>query len=257
MSETEFKIKTEIFEGPLELLLTLIERRKLLINDISLSRVADDFIEHVKKLGSFPMGTTAHFILIASTLLLIKSKSLLPGIELTAEEEGSIENLEARLAIYKKIRDASLHIQKRYGKKVIFLANPPKRISIIFSPNKGMTKESLLSSMKEVISSLPQKEVLPQITVKKMMSLEEMIDKLTEKIQNNLKLNFSDFAGSHEKITSSGVKHMVTKENKIMVIVSFLAMLELVKQGIVEVNQDNFSDDISIETKNVKTPNYF
>jgi len=84
-----------------------------------------------------------------------------------------------------------------------------------------------------------------------------MIDKLTQKIQNSLKLNFSDFTKNYSKTAVSGARHKVTKEEKIMVIVSFLAMLELVKQGIVEVSQDQFSDDIAIETRSVVIPNYF
>ncbi|MEK7117749.1 MAG: segregation/condensation protein A, partial [Patescibacteria group bacterium] len=85
--DTDFKVKTGDFEGPLELLLELIEKRKLHINDVSLSQVADDFIAHIKSLEEFPMNDSADFILIASTLLLIKSKSLLPTLELTEDEK--------------------------------------------------------------------------------------------------------------------------------------------------------------------------
>ena len=73
-----FTVKTQSFEGPLDLLLDLIEKRKLFINDISLVKVTDDFIAHVRQFENLPMAESAHFILVASTLLLIKSKSLLP-----------------------------------------------------------------------------------------------------------------------------------------------------------------------------------
>jgi len=82
-----FTIKTESFEGPLDLLLDLIEKRKLYISDISLAKVTDDFIEHIKNIGGIEIGESAHFILVASTLLLIKSKSLLPELALTEEEQ--------------------------------------------------------------------------------------------------------------------------------------------------------------------------
>ena len=85
---TTFKIKTEAFEGPLDLLLNLIEKRKLFINDISISKVADDYIAYIKNLNKFPIRESANFILIASTLLLIKSISLLPNLHLS-EEEGT------------------------------------------------------------------------------------------------------------------------------------------------------------------------
>jgi segregation and condensation protein A len=86
----QFKIKTQVFEGPLDLLLTLVEKKKLFINDIALSQVTDDFIAHIQNFDKLPMGDSAHFILIASTLLLIKSKSLLPALTLTEEEEEGI-----------------------------------------------------------------------------------------------------------------------------------------------------------------------
>ena len=91
-----FAIKHEKFEGPLELLLDLIEKRKLFINDIALAKVADDYVEYVKTVGDFPLSESAQFILIASTLLLIKSKSLLPNLELSEDEKGNIADLERR-----------------------------------------------------------------------------------------------------------------------------------------------------------------
>src|SRR4051812_32375972 len=104
----KFLVKHEQFEGPLDLLLSLIEKRKLFINDISLAKVADDFINHIKNFEQFPIGESANFILIASTLLLIKSKSLLPTLQLTEEEQGSIEDLETRLKIYQRIKDGGV-----------------------------------------------------------------------------------------------------------------------------------------------------
>src|SRR5210317_1605912 len=96
MEGNVFQIKTEVFEGPLDLLLQLVEKRKLFINDVSLAKVTEDYIDYVNAVERFPMADAAQFILIASTLLLLKSKSLLPSISLTDEEEESIENLERR-----------------------------------------------------------------------------------------------------------------------------------------------------------------
>ncbi|MDE2172553.1 MAG: segregation/condensation protein A, partial [Patescibacteria group bacterium] len=101
-----FTVKTQTFEGPLDLLLDLIEKRKFFISDISLAKVTDDFITHIKQFENMPMGESAHFILVASTLLLIKSKSLLPELALSVEEQGDIRDLETRLKIYKRIKEA-------------------------------------------------------------------------------------------------------------------------------------------------------
>ena len=256
MKEESYTIKTEVFEGPLDLLLSLIEKRKLFISDISLAQVADDYIEHVKRLSQFPMDMTASFILIASTLLLIKSKSLLPNLPLTLEEEGSIEDLEERLKIYKRVQEASKHLSLKFGKTIIFQKTQSRVIAPVFSPDEDITTLAMLQSMRTVISMLPKKEVLTKTVVKKIMSLEEMINTLTERVNQNLKMNFGDFAGGHGRTESQGARHTVTREEKVMIIVSFLAMLELVKQGVIEVSQQAFSDDIAMETQTLSVPHY-
>src|SRR3989344_5879114 len=112
----DFKVRVGQFEGPLELLLELIEKKKLHISDVSISQVADEFIEYIKSFETFPTADSADFILIASTLLLIKSKSLLPNLSLTEEEQGSIEDLENRLVIYKKYKELSANLEKIFCK---------------------------------------------------------------------------------------------------------------------------------------------
>lgn len=256
MDTATFTIKTEVFEGPLDLLLTLIEKRKLFISDISLAKVADDYIEYVKGLESYPIGMTAHFILIASTLLLIKSKSLLPSLALTEEEQGSIEDLEARLKLHKRFKELASGIEKIFGKKIIFSRAPNKNIPVVFSPEDDVTPANMLASARAVIASLPKKEVLPKTLVRKIISLEDMIGRLTERVESTLKTSFGDFAKTQGKTTHSGARHTVSREEKVNIIVSFLAMLELVKQGIIDVSQGNLTDDIEIETKNLGVPNY-
>jgi segregation and condensation protein A len=256
MSEEEFKIKTEGFEGPLDVLLSLIEKRKFLINDISLAKVADDYIAYVQSLSQFPIAGSANFILIASTLLLIKSKSLLPTLTLTEEEAGSIEDLEERLKLYKKYKELSAHIAERFGKNIIYTKNPSKNIPVVFSPEKEMNGRDLLLAIKRVIQSLPKKEILPKAVVKKMISLEEMIERLTERVQTSLRMNFAEFAKTQGKSENTGARHIVDKGERVNIIVSFLAMLELIKQGVIEATQESHEDDISIETKNLGVPTY-
>src|SRR4051794_29176459 len=99
-------VKTPVYEGPLDLLLELIEKRKLLINDISLAAVTDEYIAKINSLSELPVGETADFIALAATLLLIKSRSLLPTLALSGEEERDIKELEYRLAVYQILKDA-------------------------------------------------------------------------------------------------------------------------------------------------------
>jgi len=238
-----FQVKTLSFEGPLDLLLDLIEKRKLFINDISLAKVTDDFISHIQQFENLPMGESAHFILIASTLLLIKSKSLLPDLNLTEEEKGDMQDLETRLKIYKRIKESSIFVQKLFGGDMIFSQSHARPVSPVFAPDAEFTLEKSLFLLQDLINRLPKKEKLPQVVVDKVISLEDMIGTLTKRIQGALKMSFKTFAGEH-------------KENKVNFIVSFLAMLELVKQGIVHVTQESNFGDIQMETKNVGVPRY-
>jgi segregation and condensation protein A len=256
MDTIEYKVKTQVFEGPLDVLLSLIEKRKLFINDISLAKVADDYINYVKTLSEFPVDTTAHFILIASTLLLIKSKSLLPTLPLSLEEEASIDDLEHRLKLYKRFKELSQYVSKKFGKEIIFPRLPNKNIPVVFSPDEEITIQNVTNTVQSLIQSFPKKEVIQKGVIKKMISLEEMIFRLTEKVQSNIKMSFGDFAKTQGKTSHTGAKHTVTKEEKVHIIVSFLAMLELVKQGIINANQNNISEDIEIETETIQVPNY-
>ena len=242
--ETDFKVRVGEVEGPLELILDLIEKRKLHISDISLSQVADEFIEYIKSFEEFPMSDSADFILVASTLLLIKSKSLLPNLPLTEEERGSIEDLEKRLASYKKYKELSVNIGKMFG-NFLYFAKERKMTRVIFSPTPDINLLSLKNAVIEALQSAPPKiESLPKVAVEKMISLEEMVDKLTERIKTSLKTSFKDFSG-------------MGKVEKTNVIVSFLAMLELVKQGLVRVNQNKHFEDIQIENENAGVPSYY
>lgn len=238
-----FTIKTQTFEGPLDLLLDLIEKRKLFIGDIALAKVTDDFIEHIRKYDSLPMEESAHFILIASTLLLIKSKSLLPQLSLTEDEKGDIRNLEVRLKILKRIKEASKNVEAAFGEKIIFSQSQTRHVDPVFTPDPEFTLEKALYTLRDLINRLPKKENLPQVTVKKVISLEEMIDTLTRRVTGALRMSFKEFAGEH-------------KGDRVNVIVSFLAMLQLVRDGVVHASQNNHLEDIVIETKEVGVPRY-
>lgn len=239
-----YAIKTDIFEGPLELLLQLIEKRKLFVNDVSLAEVADDFIEYVEKNDDFPIDQASYFILVASALLLIKSKSLLPNLALTDEEQSNIDELENRLILYKRYRELSQKIGNIMGKKVCIA--PIKRtrfvLQSVFTPGEDISVSNISQSIRNVISRIPTLDDIPQATVQKMVRLEDTIEALIERVKTNLKTSFSDFTGG-------------TKEKK-TIIVSFLAMLELVKRGIIHVQQTTHFNDIEMETNAIGIPRY-
>ena len=241
--DSQYNVKTHIFEGPLDTLLSLIEKRKLFISDISLAQVADDYISYVRSLSDFPLADSAHFVLIASTLVLIKSKSLLPNLSLTEEEQSNIDDLEDRLKQYQKYKALSLHLKERFGINVEYLRLPSKEKIVVFTPDKNTSVARISEVIKSVIVGMPKKEFVPKAVVQKVISLEEMMDSLADRITKSMKMSFRDFAG-------------VGKVEKVNVIVSFLAMLELVKQGIIQVRQDKDFHDIEIETNEVGVPSY-
>ena len=248
--QDSFKISTEIFEGPLDLLLSLVEKRKLFINEVSLSKVADDFIAYLESLEDFPMKESAEFILIASTLLLIKSRSLLPTLKLTDEEQSTIEDLEDRLSAYRRIKELSIYVRRMYGTNRIFFG--PSRIGDVkvFSPDQSINIQNIILAIDDVIKNLPKEQKLSQVTVKKVISLEDTMTILAERIQSNLKMSFKEFSSKF-----SGDKTEL-REKKVHIVMGFLAMLELVKRGIIRVAQERNFDDIAIESQNIGVPSY-
>jgi segregation and condensation protein A len=243
-----YQIKTSGFEGPFGLLLNLVEKRKLHINDVSLAQVTEDYLQYINKLGGLSPAEISSFVLVASTLLLIKSKSLLPNLDLTSEEEGDIRDLEERLRLYEIFTKLSGNIKNNFGKKIIFAPLERKlrawgHITLIFLPDAQITRESMMTFARGALDGMPKKVFLPKVEVKTVISIEEMIDKLTERIKDSLKMNFKDFHGHNGGVT--------TREEKVVVIVGFLAMLELVRQGMINAMQEYDGGDIIIEKQEV------
>src|SRR3990167_6566084 len=133
---TKFVVSTQNFTGPLEALLNLIEERRLPISDISLANVTDTYLAYVEKLPSLPLGETAQFVLVASTLLLIKSRTLLPSLSLTEEERESVEELERRLARYALVRKAARGLRKEWGSQPLVFAKRAPLRTPVFSPGE-------------------------------------------------------------------------------------------------------------------------
>jgi len=239
---TGFSIKTENYEGPFEVLLDLIEERKLLVNDLTLASITEDFITHVKNQTAFPVEETANFIQIAAMLLLIKSKSLIPDLELTDDENADVEDLKRRLAAYEKVRAAARELTRLYGKSVMVSAGE-RLPEVVFSPSRDLSKDALAEALLRVLAAREEVEKLPEARVKPMITIEEMMNRLAKRVQSAMTLSFKEFAkGSKERVE---------------VIVSFLALLELVKQGAVAAEQFDTYGDIRIShTESASVPRY-
>ncbi len=238
-----YQLHTDVFEGPLELLLLLIEKRKLLINDIALAEVADDFLKYIERHPEFPVAETAQFVLTGSDLLLIKSRSLLPSLRLSEEEQASVENLEFRLKALERYKKLGVQLQSTYALTPLYSRQRRGVLQVVFSPDPGMHVAGLLDAVRSVLRQLPKEKVaLPQAMVQKVVSLEEMMERLSERISASMEVSFRD--------TSR------TAGSKVNTIVTFLALLELVRQGVVRVEQEAQFGDIRMRSDAVGIPRY-
>lgn len=240
---TAFAIKTDTFEGPMELLIELVEKRKLLINDISLAQVTDEYMQTVSAMQELSLPNTAQFVSLAATLLLIKSKSLLPILDLTSEEEASIDDLEQRLKQYQIYRDVGLIVKDRFGKTNTYGPEYTPPCEPLFTPDQHCNTADLAAALYRIITNLPKVEIKTTATVRPTVSLEDMIHSLQRRIERQMKTTFSE-------IRAAETEHK-------NVIVGFLAILELFKQGDIIITQTNRFDDIHMELKQTITPRYY
>jgi len=254
---TQYVVKTEHFEGPLDVLLSLIEKRKLLINQVSLTLVTEEFMQYVESMQD-PMfiREKTNFVSISSILLLIKARSLLPTLITTEEETEDIADLERRLKTLEFVRSISKKIEAVYGTKVIYPEGNFKRDICIFAPSKDISIPSIQEAIHRVIHKLPKPEKkIPEAKVRKVVSIEEMMHTLSTRIQQAISCTFTQFArGGLKQGKDLPVEEV--REQKQHVVVSFLALLELVKQNMILVDQQKMFDEIDITSIDVSTPTY-
>ena len=232
-----YEIKSDKFSGPLEKLLELIEDRKMEITAISLAEITNDFLKYLQTLteeNAHP-SVIADFVVVASKLLLIKSKALLPSLELTEEEENDIQDLELRLKIYREFKNASLNVKtlwdnKKYcfGKE-LFADLPP-----IFYPPEHFETNSMISSIRNIIAEL-QALIPEQKTIKKaVVSVKEKMEELLNRFKQKAENSFKDIAGARPKLE---------------IIVLFLAILHLIRDRLITSTQGGQFSDIIIKQK--------
>lgn len=235
----EFTLKLDRFEGPYTKLLSLIEERKLSITEISLSSVADDYINFVKTLNQKDIVDISQFIVVASTLVLIKAKSLLPGIIFTEEEEKQVHNLESKLELFSILQKGTRHTNKLFGKNILRNRTriPLKKTDDpLFIPSEQVTVTTLQSIAILTIATFSKIEKITKVAVEQLLRIEDVIESLVSRVQNT-NFTLSQFAGAIGT---------TPEEKKSSLIVSFLAMLELVRIGVLHAEQNDDVEEISI-----------
>ncbi|MFH1367273.1 MAG: segregation/condensation protein A [Patescibacteria group bacterium] len=234
-----YKIKIEQFEGPLDLLLQLIEEQKLEITEVSLSTVTEQYIAILDQNTSIPAEELADFLVVAAKLLLIKSKALLPYLSPDEEDLGA--ELESQLKMYKLFYEASKVIHKMILKKRFCFYRDTSRLVIpVFIPPEKITAADLGGFFHVILKNIEPIIEIPKKALCRTISIREKISQIRDFIFQNEGLNF---------------KKLIAKaKNRTEIIVTFLALLELVKQRDIAVCQDNIFSEITINKINLETP---
>jgi len=232
-----YKVKLQTFEGPLDLLLFFIKRDELNIYDIPIARITKEFLEYIQMMQELDLEIAGDFIVMAAELMQVKVKMLLPREPSEEEEEDPRAELVRRLLEYKRFKEASTvlsSLEDESGKLYYRLGfhSDPKNVTLEdqMESLKHITMFNLISAFKKVLDSVPRKiyhdiEML-NITIDEQMSYIADVFRLRKEI------TFFEL-----------VSHM---SEKIRIIVTIIAMLEMIKNKIIGIRPTNHEDDFII-----------
>lgn len=257
-----FELNLTSYKGPIEKLLELIESRELEISEISLAAVTDDFVKYLEKIseayreeenGNISgaakdeyMRFLSDFIVVASRLVFIKSKTLLPDLRGEPEEEAAIKELEERLRQYRELRPAMKSIADLWrkgsmvGSREYFLHVRGLLLAIrsengsgldYFYPGKTLSCENILSSLTAVLALTMVPEAEEKMIREKITTLEEKIREIITAFKTLKETTFRGIAGGASKVEA---------------IVAFLAILHLARDQVVALEQESHGSDIII-----------
>lgn len=225
-----YEIKTEKFNGPLDLLLQLIDEDKLEITEISLAQVTDQYLTHLQRIPERDPEELADFLVVAARLLLLKSKALLPELQ---EEEP--DDLAAQLRLYKEFIEAARKIKAiiAEGKFTFSREHLPPKTKIEFSPPRQLKLEEMKNAFLIVLRRLEPLVKLPRQIIEKTISLQQKIFEIHNLLKQEKRIFFGQLVNS--------------AKSKTEIIINFLALLELLKQQELRVRQGKLFEEIIVE----------
>lgn len=236
MVEAQYKIELPVFEGPLDLLLELITHAELDITKIALAQVTDQYLAYLRQVEEHELDELSNFLVIAARLLLIKSEALLPRPpEREEEEEDPGEALALQLIAYKKYKQVALLLAEREARGVrtyLRLAPSPNVAAKIDLSDYGVN--DLYEAFVEVLSAMPKSESFEKAITPPKISLRAIIAIIVGQLRKKGKTTFSMLFKS--------------EPSRVEIVVSFLVVLELVKQRKVHVLQEKVFGEIEIRT---------
>lgn len=239
-SEAAYEVKVGTFEGPLELLLHLIKKNEINIYDIPIALITQQYIETLDLMKSLNLSIAGEFLVMAATLIHIKSRTLLPPTETEdgAEEEDPRQELVARLLEYQKFKDAAERLEERESLwRDIFRKEPsPSELLPEEVPLTDLSLYNLLDALKNVLARIPDKKVL-QVTIDE-LTVKDRMQFLMERLEPIESILFDDlFEGIR-------TRHAV--------VVTFLALLEVIRLGLIRVAQGDVCGPLRLfKTKNL------
>lgn len=235
--ETDYKVKLEIFEGPLDLLLYLIKRDEIDIYDISIERITKQYLEYLQAFKELKIDIAGEFVVMAANLIYLKSRSLLPldqqPPEEDAEEDDPRWDLIRQLIEYKKFKEAAvqLHYRELEQERMFTRDGGTAPISEAPLPLHEVGIFQLIHAFQEVIKRIEAREDLGEIFAER-FSVSDKIETILERIGNGGSVRFSELFSQ--------------MASRIEVVVTFLALLELIRLNQVRALQTKMFDDIEI-----------
>ena len=234
----DYKVVTPVFEGPLDLLLQLIEQAELDITKLALAQVTDQYLAHIRNMEEQEPEQVSAFLVIAAKLLQIKSEALLPRPPVREEgEEDPGEALARQLLAYKKFKEIADTLEQRESqglRSYLRLAAPPKvQEKVDFGE---FSLKDLYALAEEVFSQIDERPELGTVVSVPLVTIRKKIDQIVKTLRKGNRSSFSQILGE--------------QRTRLDVVVTFLAMLELIKRHFVCATQDALFSEITLEAGN-------
>ena len=241
LETNKYAIKTETFEGPLDLLCHLIDKNKMNISDIKLSDITDQYIDYINAMEEMNLEVTSEFLVMASTLLYLKSKNLLPS-QVDEEKELSEEELLRRIIEYKKYKEISKTLKEYYNNsnKVVF-----KLPDVIELPKQKLERE-----YEQNIISSTYAEIVDKNTARlnqNAKNIEKIAITETYSVADKVKTIFKELL-HHKKFVFNNL-FSTKKCSKPEVVTAFTGLLELSRRSKVLTNQEELFGNIEVEKR--------
>ena len=245
----EMTVKLQVFEGPLDLLLHLLEKNKVNIYDIPIVEITNQYMEYIAEMKRHDLNVVSEFLVMAATLIDIKSRMLLPAPETEDEEEEDPRaELVQQLLEYKMYKCMAYELKDRQmdaGRVMYKKPTIPEEVRAYEPPVDihELMSDITLSRLHEIFESIMKKQ---QDKIDPLRSKFGKIEKEEVSLEDKME-ELKKYAAGHRHFSFRGL--LTAQSSKVEVIVTFLAILELMKMGTIRISQEHIFDDIQIDSK--------